>query len=302
MTADPPYLLIAAEIRRRILAGELSPGDRVPSTRTVVREWGVAMATATKALSALRQEGLVRAVPGVGTVVTDVRPEPRTGAAPALTRDRIVVTAVRLADVEGLPALSMRRVAAELSSSTMALYRHLRSRGELIVLMADAAFAEVPQERPTGDWRAQLEASTRWLWAVHGRHPWLAQALASFTRPTVAPYAMRYTERVLTSLRSTGLAPYEMLHTHLTLFGFVQGVAMAAGLEDQARQDTGISDEEWMTRNEPQFEAIAAAGGLPVMNALFDEEDFELNMDSLFEFGLQRTLDGVAALINVASA
>ncbi|MGW1448201.1 GntR family transcriptional regulator, partial [Micromonospora sp. NPDC002411] len=70
----PPYLRIVAELRRRITEGELSPGDRVPSTRQIVREWGVAMATASRALTALRQESLVRAVPGVGMVVTGAEP------------------------------------------------------------------------------------------------------------------------------------------------------------------------------------------------------------------------------------
>ena len=70
----PPYLRIVGELRRRIMAGELGPGDRVPSTRQIVREWGVAMATASRALTALRQESLVRAVPGVGMVVTGAEP------------------------------------------------------------------------------------------------------------------------------------------------------------------------------------------------------------------------------------
>ena len=68
--STPPYLRIVGELRRRITAGELSPGDRVPSTRQIVRQWGVAMATASRALTLLRQEELVRAVPGVGMVVT----------------------------------------------------------------------------------------------------------------------------------------------------------------------------------------------------------------------------------------
>ena len=45
---DPPYLRIAAEIRRRIAVGELRPGDRVPSTRRITRKWGVAMATGSR--------------------------------------------------------------------------------------------------------------------------------------------------------------------------------------------------------------------------------------------------------------
>jgi AcrR family transcriptional regulator len=64
-----PYQEIAAEIRRQIGTGKLKPGDRIPSTRALVRDHGIAMATATKALTALQQEGLVHSLPGVGTVV-----------------------------------------------------------------------------------------------------------------------------------------------------------------------------------------------------------------------------------------
>src|SRR5258707_10107834 len=70
---DPPYARIVAELRERIETGGLAPGDRVPSTREITRQWGVAMATATKALTALRQAGLVRSVPGVGTVGDSTR-------------------------------------------------------------------------------------------------------------------------------------------------------------------------------------------------------------------------------------
>ncbi|MBR8744456.1 GntR family transcriptional regulator, partial [Nocardiopsis sp. MG754419] len=80
-----PYARIVADIRTRIDAGELRPGDRVPSTRDITREWGVAMATATKALAALRREGLVEAVRGVGTVVrgtTDTTSDPTPVPAP----------------------------------------------------------------------------------------------------------------------------------------------------------------------------------------------------------------------------
>src|SRR5689334_5762054 len=74
--ADPPYLRIVAEIRRRIAAGELRPGDRAPSIRRIADEWGVAIVTATRALSTLRDEGILRTVPRVGAVVADPDPEP----------------------------------------------------------------------------------------------------------------------------------------------------------------------------------------------------------------------------------
>src|SRR5215471_17193361 len=78
----PRYLEIAAELRSRIESGELAPGMRVPSTRAIVDEWGVAMATATKVLTELRHQGLVRAVPGVGTVVEGDRRPTRGVPAP----------------------------------------------------------------------------------------------------------------------------------------------------------------------------------------------------------------------------
>src|SRR4051812_47954056 len=113
MAMEPPYLRIAGDIRRRIASGELAPGTRIPSTRRITQEWGVAMATATKALATLNQEGLVRAVPGVGPVVAEPGPEGPATPRHGLTRDRIIRAAIALVDTEGLAALSMRRVATD---------------------------------------------------------------------------------------------------------------------------------------------------------------------------------------------
>lgn len=298
MTADPPYLRIAGDIRHRIDSGDLAPGDRVPSTRRITQEWGVAMATATKALAALNQEGLVRAVPGVGTVVAEPPGrEPRAAPGHGLNRERVIRTAIAFADVEGLAALSMRRVAAELGTSTMALYRHVPSRGELVRLMSEAVFSEEPSgPRPRG-WRAQLAQEARWLWGLYERHPWLGRAMAGLTRPMASPHAMRYTERVLAVLSGLGLTPYQMIHVHLAVLGYAQGVALAIELESQARQDTGMTPEEWMASNEPRMEAIQTAAAYPVLSSLFGEDDFSLELGTLFEFGLERFLDGIEALI-----
>ncbi|MEU3745361.1 MULTISPECIES: TetR/AcrR family transcriptional regulator C-terminal domain-containing protein [Streptomyces] len=309
MTTEPPYLAIAAELRRRVRAGELSPGDRVPSTRAITREWGVAMATATKALAVLRQEGLVRPEPGVGTVVV-ARTGPGagsgsgSGAGPEpepLSRERLVAAALELADAEGLNALTMRRVATVMGVSTMALYRHVPGKAELVRLMADAACGEVPLGPVPPEWRVGLERGARWLRGVYARHRWMAHAMASFTRPVATPNAMAYTEWVLRSLRGTPLTHTEKLHAHLLIFAYVQGLSMADDLEEQARQDTGISDGEWMEQNEPRFDAIQAGGSYPELNSVTSDGGFGLDLDALFEFGLQRTLDGIASMIDETS-
>src|SRR5262245_30054739 len=126
---DRRYAGIADAIRTRIISGQLAPGDAIPSARAITREWGVAVATATRALAELRDEGLVNARPGVGTVVA-ARPargrrNRETSDAP-ITADDVVETAIEIADSEGLGTVSMRRVAIELRVPTMALYRHVR--------------------------------------------------------------------------------------------------------------------------------------------------------------------------------
>ncbi|MFC8078231.1 TetR/AcrR family transcriptional regulator C-terminal domain-containing protein [Streptomyces sp. NPDC057307] len=302
---------MAAELRRRIASGDLLPGDRVPSTRRITEEWGVAMATASKALAALNQEGLVRAVPGVGTVVAEPdRDQSRErahergrdrgrGAAPGegLSRERVVRAAIALADVEGLGALSMRRVATEFGTSTMALYRHVPSKGELVRLMSEAVFGGAPSGPEPVGWRPRLTREIRWLWTRYERHPWLARAMAGLTRPMVSPHAMSYTERVLTILRGLGLTPHGMIHTHLALFGYAQGLAMAVELESQARQDTGMTAEEWMAAGATRPDSIQFAHDYPVMSTLFGDGEFDLELGALFDFGLERMLDGVESLI-----
>ena len=178
----PPYARIAAELRDQIERGQLRPGQRVPSTREITARWGVAMATASKALAALRQDGLVHPVPGVGTVVSDPAAVPgrptvtapaRTGpaargpgAAPGgLAPDRIVAAAIQVADTEGLAALSMRRVATELGAAPMSLYRHVADKDDLVLQMMNSVFAASVLPDPPGGWRARLEVAGRTFWA-----------------------------------------------------------------------------------------------------------------------------------------
>ncbi|MCX4983581.1 TetR/AcrR family transcriptional regulator C-terminal domain-containing protein [Streptomyces sp. NBC_00572] len=305
MTTPPPYLVIAAELRRRVQVGELAPGDRVPSTRAITREWGVAMATATKALAVLRQEGLVRPEPGVGTVVAPSATGTRTPAedrtATPLTRREVVDAALGLADAEGLHTLTMRRVATTLGVSTMTLYRHVPGKPELIRLMTDAACGEVPLGPAPAHWRTGLEQGARWLRDVYARHPWLAHAMASYTRPVATPNAMAYTEWMLRAMRGTPLSHTQKLYTHLVIFAYVQGLSMADDLEEQARQDSGISDGEWMEQNEPRFDAIQSGGSYPELALVTSGGGFGLDLRTLFEFGLGRTLDGIASMIDETS-
>ncbi|MEX2980740.1 TetR/AcrR family transcriptional regulator C-terminal domain-containing protein [Streptomyces sp. C36] len=309
----PPYLRIAAELRRRIAEGELAPGDRVPSTRQIAKEWNVALATATKVLTTLRQEGLVRAQPRVGTVVADApertphpaRP-PRAAAPPAasdgeLTRERVVRAAVDIADAEGLAALSMRGVAARLGVAAMSPYRYVNSKDDLVFLMADAVLAEAhyPADAPS-HWRPRLEAGARSLWALHRAHPWLAQ-VTPLTRPLALPHLIAYSEWMLGALDGHGLDPATMLNLNVLIYSYVQGTAVHLEREAQAAGATGMSEDQWMESQAAAFDALVASGAYPTfakVTGSFDDGGYELRLDEVFELGLTSMLDGLTALID----
>src|SRR5205823_3240534 len=102
--------------RRRIQEGSLRPGQRVPSTRRLAKTWKVALATASKALELLAQQGTIVAIPRVGSVVAGPLPREvrKTGDTTSLGRAAIVHAGIEVADREGLDALSMRGVAGHM--------------------------------------------------------------------------------------------------------------------------------------------------------------------------------------------
>lgn len=278
---------IVAELRQRIVSGKLQPGDRVPSARQIMRKWGVAIATATKVLATLQQEGLVRASPGVGTVV----------AGPDLSRARIVDAAIAIADREGLAAVSMRRLATELRVATMSLYRHVPSKEELVLVMLDAVFREeaLPSKRPRG-WRAKLDLLARVQWAIYRRHKWMA-ATISLTRPVLVPNGMKHTEWALEATDGVVGDAAQQLLVALTLFGFVRGLAASLETETYAEQDTGMSSDDHIEAQTREFEAIVASGAFPMLTRVSAVPDLDVGLDALFEFGLARVLDGIERMV-----
>lgn len=345
---------IAAALRGRIETGELVAGQRVPSVRAIAGEWGVAVATASRVLAALRAEGLVRVVPGVGTVVAagavvrggagaGVRAGVASpagpvsggavptvavpvGAAPghpvgggrvsgdavgsallrgrarpvrredALSRERIVAVAVAVADVEGLAAVSMRRIAGELGVVAMALYRHLGDKDELLLRMLDVAMrrwrppaADLPEPE-------QLREAVRGLWATFRRHPWLAQAL-SVTRPQAVPAGMAYSEWVLGHLTARGLAVGEAFDVHLAVINYARGTGMALEPEREAEASTGMDNEEWLDAHGGELAAVLGSGEYPNLERMVGQT-YDLDVDELFERGLGLLLAGLEARLS----
>lgn len=111
---------------------------------------------------------------------------------------------VGIADVEGVDAVSMRRVASEVGLGAMSLYRYVSGKHDLLDLMLDAVAAEYElPEAPPGDWEADLRGVLHQSRRIMHRHPWVPQL--AITRPDYGPNSLRYREFCLAALRPAGL-------------------------------------------------------------------------------------------------
>ncbi|UFQ16363.1 MULTISPECIES: TetR/AcrR family transcriptional regulator [Streptomyces] len=219
---------------------------------------------------------------------------PARGPKPALTLDRIVTEAVRLADAEGLSAVSMRRLSTELGAGTMSLYRYVPGKGDLLDLMLDRLFAPPEDEEPwTGGWREGVETYARETLVLYRRHPWLLHV--NQARPVLGPGAVGGLERTLARIRPMGLTDPELVGVIVMVEGYVTGVARTQVHEMEAVRKTGLSDQAFWEAQAPALEKIMMSGRYPVLAAL-SEDAFGPDFDH-FEFGLQRLLDGLDVLV-----
>lgn len=222
----------------------------------------------------------------------------RRGPKRELDLARIVDAASRVARSEGLSAVSMGKVAKEVGASTMALYRYVRSKEELLHLMSDAAFGPAPPTSPHAGWRTGLE---RWSWAMldgYRANRWALEIpIQGF--PDL-PNAMSWLEQGLRCLRHTGLRTNERMSTVLLVSSYVRSWAtLTTGLEAAL-----LARGEDVAASARSFTAIishvVSAGTHPEVAKVADEGFFEVNdedPDDDFRFGLARVLDGIAVLV-----
>lgn len=230
------------------------------------------------------------------------RERPSRGPKPRLTLEQIVRAAVEIADADGLAALSMRRVAEKLGVGVMSLYRYVPGKDELVDVMFDTVIGESAQpEGVPEDWRARLEWRAREDWALYHRHPWLLQV--SVSRPPLGPNVLLSYESTLDAVSETGLAGGDIVAVADLIDNFVRGAAGSALEAMQIQQRTGVSDEEWWIANARLWERYFDPARFPRLTRLYQEGAFDqygndtVPNATLFEFGLQRVLDGIEVLI-----
>ena len=237
-----------------------------------------------------------------------LRERPHKGPRPGLSLERIVAAAVRVADGEGLAAVSMSRVATELGTAPMSLYRYVTAKDELLALMVDAAYGPPPSgplpAGPPADgngWRAGL---SRWAWAMRAgiqRHPWVLRIPISGL-PTL-PNEVAWFEEGLRSLQDTGLEENQKASAVLLVSGYVRNAASIDADIEAAVRASGKTPDEWMSSYARTITTLADPQRFPALTKFIAAGVFERAdpPDDEFAFGLDRILDGLAALIRTRS-
>jgi AcrR family transcriptional regulator len=220
-----------------------------------------------------------------------------------LSLERIVAAGIRIATAEGLPALSMNRVARELGAAPMSLYRHLSAKDELLAHMVDATFADAPPALGPGEsWRAGLSRWASSHLAVLRLHPWLVRV--PIGGPPVMPNQVLWFERGIGCLRDTRLAEAEKPSTLLLVNGFVRNQAtLEADLQIAARA-SGLSPQHVGASYSDLLARLTDAARFPAIHALLAARVFigEGAIEDDFQFGLVRILDGIDVLVRARAA
>jgi AcrR family transcriptional regulator len=222
---------------------------------------------------------------------------------PSARRAEIVAAAVRLADAEGVEAVSMRRLADELGVATMTPYTHVEGKDELLDLMRDAVAAEmlIPEPLPD-DWRAALGAIAHATKDAFEAHPWVLDARPRYPRARINH--LRHIEQSVGVVIRIGAERELGRAILMSVDDYVVGYCLRA--RSRERMLAGLAPEEKeslrsLQRVDPEVTAAIEAGELPLIRKIMGHADrdkpFGIPPDSGFEPGLEWLLDGIEATV-----
>lgn len=236
-----------------------------------------------------------RRPPGSDAGSVWLRPAPARQSAPAFSRDQITRAAIDLADRDGLPAVSMRRIATRIGSAPTSLYWYFSDQNQLHELMIDAAIGEIELPGlPSGDWRADLASVARATRATLRQHPWFPQL---GIHPVPGPQTAQYGATVMQSFQGLGLDAATEVSILSALNTYIFGFLQRESAWQQLITRTGTSPGQWTTVIAAH---VAQRTGAGQPTAEHHAARMNLSGDESFAFGLDCLLDGIA--MRIASA
>jgi AcrR family transcriptional regulator len=210
----------------------------------------------------------------------------------ALTRERVVAEALTVISADGAAALSMRGLAARLGVVPGAVYRHVRSKEQLLDLVVDGVLAEVDTRAdPALAWAGQVKTLAHRLRAVLEDHPGIAALLK--TRDPLGPHSLALAEAFLAPLQQTGLPARQTALAFSLIYDYTLGFALSdrTTVNEQRVQDPATR------RQLHVFFRSLPADRFPALGAL-GEYVWADNRDQRFTLGLDTLLAGIDAAVS----
>jgi AcrR family transcriptional regulator len=219
----------------------------------------------------------------------------RPGKPRTLTRERVLQTAVRLADERGLAELTMRKLASALDVEAMSLYNHVANKGDLLDGMIELVFSEIEPPAANGDWKAELRKRAVSTRAALLRHRWAVGEMEG--RASHGPSNMKVHDAVLGCLRAAGFSIEMTVHAMSVQDAYIYGFAL---------QQTDLSPQ-----TSEDFAAVAQSQMVAYADALADYPNLVevvggyvakagYDYDSEFLFGLDVILDGLERFLSTS--
>ncbi|MFE4330577.1 TetR/AcrR family transcriptional regulator [Streptomyces sp. NPDC056831] len=216
--------------------------------------------------------------------------------APHLTVERIVRAGIDVADAEGLDALSMRRIATDLGASTMALYRYVASKDDLVALMVEAALTGVPlPDTLPQNWRHGLERAAYRDWELYHRHPWILSKVLVTAWTHSSPALAADSESAFSAFDGLGLEPADAFRYMFMFASYVQGVALTYVSDVEAERQARNTGRRTAHKPDDEHNSPYEPGAYPRLGPAMLAGANPWDLDALFAAGLAGVLDGIAA-------
>ena len=205
-----------------------------------------------------------------------------------LSKHRVLLAAVRIADEEGIAALSMRKLGQALGVEAMSLYKHVANKDDLLAGIVDIVAAEIERPAIGGDWQRSMRRRAVSAHEVLLRHPWATMLVVS--RANVGPAMLGYVDATIGCLKEAGFSYAMADHAWNAIDSHVYGFTLQ-------KLNFPFEPSEYATMAKASLPMIPAAQ-FPYLNGM-SQQVIDGQHDGLhdFEFGLDLIVDGLAALL-----
>jgi AcrR family transcriptional regulator len=218
------------------------------------------------------------------------QPSDTTSQRTPLSRDRVLLGALAVADSAGVAGLTIRSLAEKLGVKPMSVYYYVANKDEILDAIVDIVFSEIELPVPGGDWHAEMRRRAISARHVLRRHPWAIQLLQSRTNP--GPATLRHHDAIIGALRGAGFSVEMTAHAFALIDSYVFGFALSEAA-------LPINGPETVTEVAESMMHLFDAAAYPHLVEFSTEHILKPGYDfgAEFEFGLDLILDALAGSI-----